>query len=244
MDSILRYEQDRLNIKKELLNLVDLIHSENSGNRESLIIAAENFFMRFLNTLYSWKLQNANRIKQNAKGIDLIDTENRIVVQVSSTMTHGKVQDSLDKSRDYPGYRFFFLAIAKERPKYHAFTVPNGLDFDVSKHVFSVHELMGAVDKLDDVETLKALAGLVEVESTRLELCNYLDQLLENTRKAHPSFKLMQPDKLDERLFPGIKAVEAFETKGRHEETDTPSSVWGLIAESWNGFAFTRSPMV
>lgn len=51
----------------------------------------ETFCMHLLNMMYGWNLKNANAIKMNFPGIDLIDEENKIVVQVSSEYTSSKI---------------------------------------------------------------------------------------------------------------------------------------------------------
>lgn len=61
----------------------------------------------------------------------------------------------------------------------------------------------------------------------------HLDECLRAMRDAHPSFKLMRPDEVDRRLFPGIREVKAFEAKGTRAEGDMPSAVWTLITDSW-----------
>ena len=61
-----------------------------------------------------------------------------------------------------------------------------------------------------------------------------LDELLRNTWKAHRSYKLMQTDEIDRRLFPNIQDAAQFEALGKRKEEDTESPVWSIIRESWN----------
>lgn len=37
--------------------------------------------------LFGWELHNRNTVRQNEAGIDLVDTTNKIVIQVSATAT-------------------------------------------------------------------------------------------------------------------------------------------------------------
>jgi hypothetical protein len=47
--------------------------------------------------LFGWELQNLNVVQQNAAGIDLVDTTNKIIVQVSATATKQKIESALAK---------------------------------------------------------------------------------------------------------------------------------------------------
>ncbi len=66
-----------------------------------------------LNKVLNLKLKNMNAIKQNVEGIDLIDEENKVIVQVSSTNTKTKIENSLKKNiiKRYSNYRFIFVPI-------------------------------------------------------------------------------------------------------------------------------------
>src|SRR5947209_3183358 len=48
---------------------------------------SEDFFPGLLNFIYPLKLENANKMKRNYPGIDLIDTHNKVAYQVTSTNT-------------------------------------------------------------------------------------------------------------------------------------------------------------
>lgn len=73
----------------------------------------EFFYTRLLRELYGYKVTNANTNQANTKGIDLIDTENKLMVQVSSDCSKNKIQKSIAKSQNYIGYHFIFISIAK-----------------------------------------------------------------------------------------------------------------------------------
>lgn len=57
-----------------------------------------------------------NRFNPNVEAIDLIDTENKILYQVSSTATKQKIENSLSKETcaNYSGYSFKFVSISKD----------------------------------------------------------------------------------------------------------------------------------
>lgn len=151
------------NISNKLTFLTLKARIENKVNINALNIRAEGFYIEFLGLLFGWQLRNANAAKQNAAGIDLIDEENNIIVQVSSSFDHGKIQRSLNKSdtEEYAGYHFRFVAITEKATNYQPFDIPEGLTFDAKKDVLNTpallcHVLNAGIDKQ------KALSALMD----------------------------------------------------------------------------------
>lgn len=176
------YIEEKLNVlsyritERGKLNILDLnIHSE-------------TFFADFLNMLYDLKLQNMNISMQNIEAIDLIDNENRIIAQVSSTCTKQKVESSLSKKifKDYQGYRFKFISIAKDAGnlRKETFSNPNNVLFSPTKDVIDIGSLLNIIlSKSTDVqkaiyEFIKKELGndidIVKVESNLSTLINLL----------------------------------------------------------------------
>lgn len=53
---------------------------------------AEDIFMHLLNSAYGFKISNANEVfYDNFPAIDLIDEENKLLIQVTSTLTTNKI---------------------------------------------------------------------------------------------------------------------------------------------------------
>ena len=103
-------------IEKKLNFLAFRIKQRGKFNLLDLNIHSETFFAGLLNLVYGYSLKNLNEIKQNVEGIDLIDEQNRIVVQVSSTCTKQKIEASLNKEilKCLNGYNFKFISIAED----------------------------------------------------------------------------------------------------------------------------------
>ena len=81
-------------------------------------VLSEDFYLGLLNLVYGWNLHNANSDVQNVQGIDLIDRNRKIVVQVTSTCTKQKLEHSLDKiPESCKGFHFYFLPIVDEEKK-------------------------------------------------------------------------------------------------------------------------------
>ena len=86
---------DRL--QNQLGTLVSAVEIAGQNNLSSSHVVAETTLMGLLNRVYGWELVNANAIRQNCPGIDLIDEERSIAVQVTATRTAEKVRHTLEE---------------------------------------------------------------------------------------------------------------------------------------------------
>jgi hypothetical protein len=140
---------------------------------------AENTYCGFLNILYDWNLENANHEKPNTPGIDLIDYDNKIIIQVSDTATLKKVNDALNKSKQYDNYNFKFVSISKDtnRLKLKKFTIPELLQFDPKKDIYDNAVLLNEIQyqKIDKIKKIYDFC-VQECESVeKTELCPKVD---------------------------------------------------------------------
>lgn len=113
-------------------------------NLTDIHVMSEDFYAGFLNIVYGLHLRNANITNQNAEGIDLVDDENNIIIQVSSICKKNKIDHSLQevgKHSEYQGYRFRFLPLVVGNANYHrqqTYTVPAGVSFDPKDDIIDV----------------------------------------------------------------------------------------------------------
>ncbi|MGE8004237.1 ABC-three component system protein [Lysinibacillus sp. NPDC093216] len=140
-------------------------------------IHAEPFFRDFLNKLLNLNLINANNLSQNIEAIDLIDEENKVIIQVTSSCTKEKVNSTLEKSilkeykeRDFK-LRFLFIKKPSSSLKNNKFDNPNNIKFN-PKEDFLDRDFIAR--KLMDLE----IERLVEIkEFVDLELRTVYDSL-------------------------------------------------------------------
>jgi hypothetical protein len=122
------------------------INQRGKLNILDLNLYAENFYAELFNLIFNYRLVNMNAIQQNVEGIDLIDTTNQIIIQVSSTATKTKVEKSLKKNIFllYPGYRFKFISIAKDASelKDDVFKNPHGVLFEPTEDILDVNTIL------------------------------------------------------------------------------------------------------
>lgn len=109
---------------------------------------SENFFRDLLNIIYGYNLHNQNKVEKNAPGFDLIDDENQIIMQVSSTCTRQKIENTLEKEaikeKKKENYRmkFIFIGEQKDTIKTKNYVNPHKISFDASSDVILTDDLI------------------------------------------------------------------------------------------------------
>ncbi len=185
-----QYIQD---ISTNLYTLIDTIKTLGKFNLHDMNIHAEYFFRDFYNELRGLNLVNANDEQQNEAGIDLVDNHSRVVIQVTSTATRGKIKNSfakVDKVK-YNGFRFEFLFLERDVADLRkgTYDVPDGLVFDPANDIWDISKVIAKVQSADiakkevlykliekhlqsnrkPVENPTALAKVVEVLSKEID---------------------------------------------------------------------------
>lgn len=167
------------NIIEERLNLLALrIISRGKLNILDIHGHSENFFQYFLNEVYRWVVTNENDNKQNVEAIDLIDHTNKFVIQVSATSSKQKIESSLSKDsiRNYKGYTFKFVSIARDAEDLRKVTFKNpyAIDFTPSTDIIDKNSILSTIRGLhiDDQKRIydfvkKELA--IEIDPMKLE---------------------------------------------------------------------------
>lgn len=152
-----------------LNNLASLIKVDGKTNRHSINISAEDFAVEFFNVLEDLELENMNNTKFNMPGIDLIDSTNKIMYQVSSTATKDKIKKTFDKIaqldniKEYEGYtiRFFFLVNKVNIKLDKTCKCPEGLSFNQKVDIIDINSLTVNVSHIKEIQKIKELNRIV-----------------------------------------------------------------------------------
>jgi len=154
-------------IEEKLLTLSARISSKGKLNILDLHMHSENFYLFLFNLVYGYDLRNLNDTLQNVEGIDLIDDFNKIAIQVSATGTKGKITKSLSKEllKEYSGYRFMFISIAKEvgHLRKNTYDNPFSLAFNPLDDIHDVTSLLKVVLN-SDIDKQRKVYELVKKE--------------------------------------------------------------------------------
>lgn len=157
-------------------------------NTLELNIHSETFYADLCNIIFDYKLINMNTIKQNVEGIDLIDYDNKTVVQVSATCTKQKIEDSLGKSiySSYSGYKYKFISISVNAEKLREtnFKNPHNMVFDPKEDIIDNYSILSniisqSIDKQQSIfEFIKKELGsdidIIKVDSNLAAIINIL----------------------------------------------------------------------
>lgn len=152
------------NIENYLVFRAHTVQVDAKGNLLNLAVLSEDFYVEFLNILLDLTLVNANAAKQNTAGIDLVDWNRRVAVQVSVTCApnsiHKKIQSSIDKFRKPDGapWKFYFVPITDKAPNLSKeFHMPDGMTFDKQQDVLDIHRMMTLATGIDKLKSLSEL---------------------------------------------------------------------------------------
>ncbi|CAG0941396.1 hypothetical protein BROC_01427 [Candidatus Brocadiaceae bacterium] len=174
-------------IEEKLCLLATRLEVRGRLNILDLNLHSENFYLHLFNMLFGWELQNLNTVRQNAAGVDLVDTRNKIIVQVSATATKQKIESALAKDLSaYKDYSFKFISISKDAQdlRTKTFSNPYNLTFLPANDIFDIH-------------TLLALIITMEIDRTK-EIYDFLKKEL----KSEPD-----PEKVESSLTTIIKIL-------------------------------------
>ncbi|HFK5581698.1 TPA: SMEK domain-containing protein, partial [Elizabethkingia anophelis] len=123
-------------------------------------IYAENFYRDFFNYL-GYKFDNTNFIENNFAHIDLIDTTNKIAIQVTSQNDNKKIKEAIDgfyKNQNYKDYKLKLVLISKDAKDYKT---KFGNDFNHKEDVLDVKKILAIINNIRDLNKLKSIADFL-----------------------------------------------------------------------------------
>ncbi|MCJ8290642.1 MAG: SMEK domain-containing protein [Crocinitomicaceae bacterium] len=163
---------DSLSTKIGLLK--QKIQIENKVNDLSTNVLMESSAGRILNNVFEFDLVNANLIERNFPGVDLVDKESGLMVQVSTTSSVEKIIHTLKQisknglDKEYRFLKFFFLSDIRTMTDKSKNTirkhVPKGVEFNLENDIISLNEIYSILyNEQDASKSLMVLNVLDEV---------------------------------------------------------------------------------
>lgn len=196
-------------VEEKLSTLATRIELRGSLNILDLHLHSEDFYLRFFNKLFCWKLENLNAIKQNTKSIDLIDNSNRIIVQVSATATAPKIKSALgDIPPKYKKYSFKFISISKDASNLRnkEYVALNGVVFNPATDIYDVKSILNIINHLETTK-LKEVCEFIKQELVSDIDVNKIDSNLATV------ISILAKESWDEKIQPSTK--DPFEIEGK-----------------------------
>lgn len=206
-------------IAEKLNLLASMIESNGKLNLLDMHIHSEFFFRDFFNILFGWNLENLNTTQQNIEGIDLIDHNNKIIVQVSATCTKQKINNSLEKDifNKYVGYEFMFISISKDavRLRTQSFNNPHNVQFNPLQDIFDVNSLLGTIlgltiDKQKELYDWisKELGNQVDYEKIDSNLAEIVSILAQGLVAANDEIEIQDFEIMKKIEFNQLSAID------------------------------------
>lgn len=166
--------KDNFETMLELLTeLNSKIQIQGQFNHNDTAVHAENFVAELMNLLYGLNLSNLNSQVINAEGVDLIDSDNKIIIQVTSTCTKQKVENTLKKNifRKYAleGYTLIFVFVGKQnsRIKNYTYSNPYMINFSNNNCLLTTKDLLQKLQSLS-MSKQSEVIQMMEVEFPKL----------------------------------------------------------------------------
>lgn len=176
------------------------VETLNSNNLYDINIHSETVIIPLLNIVYNLKLINANVEDKNAAGIDLIDKENKISIQVTSDSKSDKVIHSIEEFIKYEREKeydiLFMYILTKRQKKYTSKKIKeltNGvIEFNPEIHIIDFRNIVKEINSWISLDKINRVRELLENEFT--------EEKIEFRKKIATS----KTSEINEILYPNI----------------------------------------
>ena len=159
-------------IKQYLVDLERFVHIENANGEYSVNKLSENLLIGFFDILFDADFVNANyTLAANYPGIDLVDYNKKIALQVTSETGSGKILETVQKIHDYEIYKkidTFYIYMIDRKKVYRQ--LQKKID-QITKNLFTFSE-SNIHDAASIYVHLNKLGDRNKIESAR----RYLDE--------------------------------------------------------------------
>lgn len=151
-------------IRLTFATLAAYIKPGGSLNLTDINVHAEDFVCELLNLVHSWNLKNANQRRPNYPCLDLIDSEARLGIQVTSEPGSLKINRTLEclmkhGMSEHIDRLKLFLLIPRQK-SYAVRSICPGVAFAWQADVLDFDSTLAAITKIDDSQ-LEAVHALV-----------------------------------------------------------------------------------
>lgn len=155
------------NVAESLAFLSRQVEVLNAVNLYDINNISEDFYAKLLNIIFDYNLINANTIKKNIAGIDLIDINKRISIQVTSDNSSKKIKHTIEEfisNNSYENYdRLIILILTKKKNYKTTFDTQNKFNFDEESDVYDIEDLIKYIRGLD-TEKIKKINEFLQTE--------------------------------------------------------------------------------
>lgn len=173
----------RTELTDEFIRLITNYNSQvvlnGTINHQDINVDSEDFIMLLLNYLFDWNLVNANTIKRNYPGIDLIDEDNKIAIQVTSDYSSAKINHTLNlpimKKLAEENYKLEFCFIGSDnlkKKRLSSFSNPYCVNYKNKENDIVIKDIIQAYQSISSLDKKYEILSLVQRELGENSLIN------------------------------------------------------------------------
>lgn len=168
------------------------IYLDSYSNLQDSKLFSENIICTLLNKIYDYNLHNGNIDKYNAPGFDLIDKENKIIVQVSSQDRKEKVKYSLMKcdKEEYKDYFFYYFHLSLRKIFRSPDYLPDYIKYDKTKYYINLGIIIRYIYNIEDINKLKEISDYLESQYGTIRLYKIFESKISYNTKRLINFYL------------------------------------------------------
>lgn len=155
------------NIHEKLFILGDKVETFSSLNMLNDNNNCEKLYCSLLNLIFKLSLVPSSKIRVNFDSIDLIDEINKYCVQISSSKSKKKLDDTLAGKwiKSHSDYNFIFICLINNHGR-HPTSCNNkySIKFVLEKDYYDCMKIVQRIEKIDDIDIIKKINQLVTEE--------------------------------------------------------------------------------
>lgn len=196
-----------INRINELLSRFEAeVKMANANNLYNVNIHSETILIPILNAVYDLNLVNANNFHKNFPGVDLVDIQNGVAFQITSTASSEKIKHTLNEFKKYELYKqfnslFVYILTGKQRSYsgrgFKAIT-ESVFSFDKDKNILDNTDLIKECNNKIGTNLINNVKELLEAEFTEDKIQNRFAQFDYRNDKEEET----------ELLFPNLLEIE------------------------------------
>ncbi len=148
------------------------LKTEILANDQSLSLLLETKMLQVLNLTYDLAFQNANLLQQNQPGIDGVDHDRRLMIQVTATSSNEKINHTIERVIDHGLYerydRLMFVMLSDKRKLTEPFKkkiaekIDGRFSFEPDTDIIDFNDIFRTHHSRQDLGKIHTLNGLLE----------------------------------------------------------------------------------
>lgn len=144
------------------------IRNLNYQNLNDLNIISEASIGKLFNLIFDYNLKSTGSLSQNFPCLDIIDTLNRISIQVTSDKSKKKIQKTIDcfyTNKFFEKYdRLIVFVLGERQTRYRNLVIPKEISFDPNEDIIDFKMLLRFVSGLN-IDTMDKVIRALDVET-------------------------------------------------------------------------------